>query len=196
VAAMPAWLGVLLRQRPAKTKQEMPGDTPIDAGARNSTLVRMAGAMRRAGFTPEAVRLALRAHNRERCSPPLESEEVDAIAENAARWAVGPSWIRDPAAFVSDPRLDLRARMVLFVLASHAGPSGRTWPGYRRIESVGGVSRRHIRRCLDQLEAAGRIETLQRARHGNRYRVLDYHPPPTTGSSGNPGDTNEEVQAA
>src|SRR5205807_8940290 len=97
----------------------------------------------------------------------------------------------DPAGFHADDRLDVRARMVLQVIAHHADREGMAWPGYRRISQVGGVAPRHIRGCLDRLEEAERIQIVRRSRWGNRYRLLS--PPPwassdSTGGSPKPSE--------
>lgn len=66
---------------------------------RNIELVRLAGALRRAGLDPETVRLSLLQTNRTRCVPPLEDDEVERIAGNAAKWDPPEA----PAPFVAAP---------------------------------------------------------------------------------------------
>jgi putative DNA primase/helicase len=58
----------------------------IAEGARNSTLTSMAGTMRRRGFGYNAIRAALLEENGERCDPPLEEAEVEAIARSVVRY--------------------------------------------------------------------------------------------------------------
>lgn len=58
----------------------------IPEGARNDTLTQLAGAMRRKGATPDAIRAALLAENAARCSPPLSEDEVRAIAASVGRY--------------------------------------------------------------------------------------------------------------
>lgn len=182
----PAWLRALLTSRPAKPALEK---ARLVEGDRNVTLTRMAGSMRRAGFTAAAIGAALQRQNADGCKPPLEASEVNRITRSAASWASGPPWVTDPRGFLEDDRLDLTARMVLMVLALHAGPSGEAWPSYDAITAVGGVPRRKIRRSLDLLEQTGRIEQMRRSRYGNRYRLTN---PYKNGSSSNSGVTAKD----
>jgi hypothetical protein len=63
-------------RRPARAA---PVGEVIPAGRRNTELFRMAGAMRRRGMSPEAIKAALLVENG-RCAPPLEESEVEEIA--------------------------------------------------------------------------------------------------------------------
>jgi hypothetical protein len=56
------------------------GRDKVAEGGRNEFLSRRAYAMKRGGFSQESILAALSALNLERCSPPLEAAEVDAIA--------------------------------------------------------------------------------------------------------------------
>lgn len=184
-AELPAWLLALLAQRPAKAGQDRPVGAPVAEGDRNRALTSLAGSMRRAGATVDAVRAALEVENQQRCRPPLDEGEVATIADSAARWPTGPPWITDMVGFVTDARLDVRSRMVLMVLALHANPDGLAHPGYRRICEVGGVAQNQIKRCTDRLEEAERIEVRRRSRrHGNLYRVLHQLPTGTSAPAG------------
>jgi len=58
----------------------------IREGARNSTLISLAGTMRRRGMSEKAIRSALLEENRERCTPPLPDAEVEVIAKSAGRY--------------------------------------------------------------------------------------------------------------
>jgi hypothetical protein len=58
----------------------------IPDGKRNSTLASMAGAMRRKGFPPEAIKAALLVVNSDRCDPPLPEADVEAIAASVGRY--------------------------------------------------------------------------------------------------------------
>lgn len=181
LAELPPWLAALLAQRAATSRQERPLDAPIPEGQRNATLVRMAGAMRRAGFGVEAVRAGLLRENAASCVPPLPEREVEGIARKAGGWASGRGtdalsllslWGCSGSTGVTTNGLGVQERMILVVLAAHASADGICWPGYRRIEELSGVHRRYIRRALERLEAAGALEIVQRSRHGNRYRVV------------------------
>jgi len=60
----------------------------IPEGARNSTLTSLAGALRRRGIEGTALEAALLAINREQCKPPLDEDEVRAIAKSVSRYPV------------------------------------------------------------------------------------------------------------
>ena len=74
------------RPAPGKTK-----DGVIVEGGRNAYLTRLAGTMRRQGMSEDAMRAALLAENRVRCSPPLPDKEVEQIARSVARYKPAPS---------------------------------------------------------------------------------------------------------
>lgn len=61
----------------------------LKEGNRNSTLMSLAGAMRRPGMTRAEILPALRAVNRQRCQPPLDDREVDRIAASVAGYEPG-----------------------------------------------------------------------------------------------------------
>ena len=61
------------------------GGGRISQGQRNDTLYRDGCAMRRRGLSESAILAALSVTNRERCDPPIESEEVAGIAHSAAQ---------------------------------------------------------------------------------------------------------------
>jgi len=85
----PGWLVALLDQRPSAPPPAASDDghgQPILEGQRNATLARLAGNMRRAGMTREELLAALRQVNRNRCRPPLPSQEVERIATSVARY--------------------------------------------------------------------------------------------------------------
>lgn len=176
LAELPAWLLAVIEHGTKEPSKRARAEA-IPLGERNPTLTRMAGWMALAGFAPEATRVALHAHNRERCTPPLEAPEVDQIASNAAQWDTGPPWITRPGDFITDPELDADARILLFAIAIHANPAGVAWPGYDRLAKVSGVNRRRISDTLKRLEQAERIE-IRRARSGNRYQLLIPQRPP------------------
>jgi putative DNA primase/helicase len=64
----------------------------IPEGQRNSTLARMAGNMRHAGFDEEAILAALKATNENRCDPPLDDAEVERIAASISRYEPNQQW--------------------------------------------------------------------------------------------------------
>lgn len=65
-------------------------DAAIPQGHRNDTLARLAGSMRRVGFSADAISAALFKTNQERCRPPLTMSDVARIARSIGRY--------DPAA--------------------------------------------------------------------------------------------------
>jgi putative DNA primase/helicase len=103
MAPAPAWLYELVRRaRERRRREPLPsGDAPIPEGERNPTLTRLAGVMRRAAFSERAIAAALLTTNTERCSPPLEEEDVQKIAWSVARYEPAqlmapPIWEREP----------------------------------------------------------------------------------------------------
>ena len=86
LAKLPAaWL-TLLRGRPSEPAAAAAhAATPIPEGTRNVTLTRLAGSIRRAGFSEQAIAAALLETNQERCRPPLQEPEVRLIAKSIAK---------------------------------------------------------------------------------------------------------------
>jgi bifunctional DNA primase/polymerase-like protein/primase-like protein len=70
----------------------------IPQGARNTTLTSLAGSMRRRSASEETILAALRAENAARCRPPLEDDELEAIALSVARYAPAPTANPSPPA--------------------------------------------------------------------------------------------------
>ncbi|TWT86242.1 hypothetical protein Mal64_37810 [Pseudobythopirellula maris] len=70
-------------------------NAPVAEGQRNAALASLAGSLRRAGLGEPALLAALVAENARRCRPPLDEQEVAAIARSVARYAEGP---RKPSA--------------------------------------------------------------------------------------------------
>ena len=93
----PQWLlealeaaGVAHRSKPnghAKVPPEAPVRT--QAGNRNDTLTRLAGSMRKAGLSTEAIGQALHTENRERFNPPLPDQEIEALLGQVEKWERG-----------------------------------------------------------------------------------------------------------
>jgi hypothetical protein len=102
-APLPAWLKDLIARRGTSHEDAVGG--VICEGRRNTTLTRLAGAMRRHACTGAAMGAALRVDNRARCAPPLQQSEIDRIVRSAETWSNAPRWILDPGGFVSDARL-------------------------------------------------------------------------------------------
>ena len=67
--------------------QDPPHSDKIEQGGRATTLVSIAGAMRKRGMAPKAIEAALLAHNDSTCNPPLPESEVHDIAFSMGRYA-------------------------------------------------------------------------------------------------------------
>jgi len=70
----------------SESLERPPGSPIIAEGARNSTLISLAGTMRRRAFSERAIEAALLVENAEKCLPPLDFGEVRKIAESASRY--------------------------------------------------------------------------------------------------------------
>jgi hypothetical protein len=83
----PAWLVEMLDQigEQPTAAAVVPGNL-IPLSQRNSTLARLAGAMRRVGMTESEIRAALTTVNTDRCQPPLDQREVVQVAKSIARY--------------------------------------------------------------------------------------------------------------
>ena len=85
LADPPGWLmGLLERERPKGPAG--PVGARIPPGERNKGLASLAGTMRRRGMGKAEILAALLVANEQRCSPPLEDEEVGKIAASVARY--------------------------------------------------------------------------------------------------------------
>ena len=71
-------------RRPRSTPDFLRG--PVPEGARNQTLTRIGGFLRRQGFRGTVIAAELATHNL-RCHPPLPESEVQAIAESVSRYS-------------------------------------------------------------------------------------------------------------
>jgi len=112
----PGWLLRLARERSAQRSSTAEGaaEEPIHEGERNTTLFRLAASLRARGLSQAAIEAALQAENQVRCQPPLPNDEVERIAESAARYPAGqsinggtgnrPGEANDADPFVRSPR--------------------------------------------------------------------------------------------
>lgn len=73
-----------LNKREKKEAEAIPGKIP--EGKRNSTLMSLAGSMRRRGSSEETILAALLAENQSSCNPPLPESEVRSITKNVAKY--------------------------------------------------------------------------------------------------------------
>jgi putative DNA primase/helicase len=69
----------------------------ITEGGRNTALTRIAGQLHWANLSPEAIKAAVLEENRTKCSPPLDTAEVERIVASVTRYAPGPGDRTDPA---------------------------------------------------------------------------------------------------
>jgi hypothetical protein len=104
LASAPAWLLGLICEAEGRRNGNAPpvGDT-IPQGQRNTTLASLAGTMRRRGMGTGEIAAALLVSNHERCLPPLDEREVEAIAASVSRYEpaepiVGKPTTADPVA--------------------------------------------------------------------------------------------------
>ncbi len=187
VAPAPDWLLDLLQ--PSRTAAGTPrtrkraaaeSGIAIPTGKRNVTLVKKAGAMRRAGWSGQAIHAALEAENRAVCHPPLPSAEIAQVAKSAAQWL--PPWISDPIAFLDDPRLDSLARFVLWGLVQHANHKGETFVGCRGLGAELGLDKDTVARRLKLLIVTGRVEIVSSNRSKTVRRVKPFAPVATVAS--------------
>ena len=85
-----AWLKRLRESGTAKSVSDTaPAQTEglVREGRRNNHLTSLAGALRRGGTSPEALKAALAAENVAICSPPLGTAEIDKIVASVSRYA-------------------------------------------------------------------------------------------------------------
>ena len=87
-ADLPGWLRELMSSN-SHTPLTLTPPTEaerIAEGGRNDALARLAGSMRRKGFSREAIEAALQEENRMKCDPPLPQVEVREIARSVGRY--------------------------------------------------------------------------------------------------------------
>jgi hypothetical protein len=74
--------------RSLRTAAKTATDDGLITEHRNTTLTSIAGKLRNAGLSAEALEVALLQVNADRCAPPLGEDEVKRIAGNASAWAL------------------------------------------------------------------------------------------------------------
>jgi hypothetical protein len=114
IAPAPAWLlALLVAPAPGAAKQlgaELP-DGMISVGARNTTLTRYAGALRRVGLDGRGIAAALAAIDRTCCQPALGEGEIEGIARSVGRYAPSADESAVPPRFAFVSAADLTARL-------------------------------------------------------------------------------------
>lgn len=89
LASMPGWMLGRFPQTSNNGKNHSANSSQvkkIKAGERNTTLMSMAGAMRRRGMPIAAIEVALLETNKQLCNPPLTDAEVQGIVKSAGRY--------------------------------------------------------------------------------------------------------------
>ena len=143
-------------------------------GGRHEYLLGVA-ASARARHAVVDIATVLHSYNAVQCSPPLPKEEVDRLAQQAAKLPVLP-WLADPTVFcMDDERLSMPAQLVLFRLCRHADYKGECFPSVRRLAAQVGCRTQTVTDAVKELERFGRI-AVKRSRRGNRYRILPWTP--------------------
>jgi DNA-binding transcriptional MocR family regulator len=69
------------------------------------------------------------------------------------------------------PGLNAGQRLTLVSLGEWANDEGVCWPSHDTIAKRVGVGRRQVIRIIEQLEAMGVIERIERKQYSNKYRV-------------------------
>ena len=86
ITVFPDWLVMRFSTYARQADLEARADdhSPITEGGRHAHLLRVAGAMRRAGAGEPAIYVALASENERRCHPPKSSRDVRALARDVA----------------------------------------------------------------------------------------------------------------
>jgi putative DNA primase/helicase len=85
-----SWLGRLRGNTAVIDSAQPPAERLVVEGHRNSYLTSIAGTVQRSGASPEALAAALAAENRVKCSPPLDSAELEKIVASVTRYTAPP----------------------------------------------------------------------------------------------------------
>jgi hypothetical protein len=173
IAELPeTWLPLILRRRGDRTQL----DGPIPEGRRNNTLVRIAGAMRRAGLGEQEIAAALTITNATRCQPPLDDRSLNKIVRWIAKQNTAPKWALDAAGYVADLAaggLPLTAvqRHVLITLCHRANEGGHVIGGNWIQRETGYGSNNTTHRALKALAGHGLIEISRQHRRTNQITL-------------------------
>jgi hypothetical protein len=134
------------RSRKSSTDEKWP------QGERNTTLAGVAGKLRYAGLSVDAIEAALLAANRIHCDPPLSDAEVKKIARSIGRYPPGPSHPRYAAINIdsAEPSLELLNSLAIFegrvrfislhrrgqmIVAKFADGAEAIWPSITELKS-------------------------------------------------------------
>lgn len=80
LAELPAWLRAAIVDVARGIEIDPDDDKPVEHGERHGTLLKMAGRMRKAGFSAPEIYAALNDFNQRRCKPPQPNDDVRQIA--------------------------------------------------------------------------------------------------------------------
>lgn len=152
---------------------------PIEKGARNDTLLSIAGKLKASGASQQAIEIHLLEDNQIRCTPPLSPEEIAEITKSVQRYEPGnksfkTQW-QDSVFKYASNKTD---KLVLLALSMFADVNGRScFPTQDQIAIMASCSRKTVGRHLNNCEALGWISTYKRARisgpgYSTGYRLL------------------------
>ena len=127
---LPALEALLERVAEREPTERSNGPAPaiegeIPQGARDDTLISLAGTMRRRGMEEEEILAALREVNRRRCRPPLDDREVQRVARSGAKYDPPPEGI--PGQQQEEPELLFLVEEARFARFLASDPPPRRW---------------------------------------------------------------------
>jgi hypothetical protein len=189
-APLPAWIAERLTRREAvgaaaviasgERKQRKTPNTLalIPEGARNSTLISLAGTLRNRGMSEAVILDFLLSVNRNQTMTPLEDAEIRNIAKSAAGYEAPPWLLLDPWQFagaaVEAHGLGITERAVLAQLCAwgRGADDYRPWRSIRKLADDIGLDKDTVHTALGRLRAAGVIVPLARKRsHGTKWEI-------------------------
>jgi hypothetical protein len=115
-AAVPAWLLERIaesNEQRAKGKKAS-ADEKWPAGERNTRLASLAGKLRYAGLSADAIEAGLLIENQLHCEPPLSDAEVKKIALSIGKYPPGPSRYAEVNVDDSKPSIELLNNLAIF----------------------------------------------------------------------------------
>jgi hypothetical protein len=140
LAEAPDWM-VAIVGKPS-IGERLPVANAFIEGGRNNALAKLAGSMRRGGFSQRSIERALLNENDERCRPPLDPREVQTIARSIARYEP----VDAPDASDTVPRKALTFTDVVAMWRAEGPvvrvPTGSWWPRLRPSNVHRGGSQR------------------------------------------------------
>jgi hypothetical protein len=139
----------------------------IMEGMRNSTMTKMAGAMRRQGMSEPAILAALQIENAARCAPPLPDAEVVTIIRSIMRYP------QEARSWVAPPTVTSGAKLLHHYLSARSGGTGEVWwLTEQQMADDLACSDRSIRKWSQELVAGKLLTITPRPRTTNHYTLL------------------------